>query len=148
MVEYKERGKIENRNRKKQIIDMSGLRYNYNITPTDVDGLGIFYEMTGFLEIKHKAFIFFELKLIDAVTPKGQSLAFTRLVDDLPAGKALFIVAEHDKEDWEEDIIAHLCIVRKYYSSGKWHVPTEYTYNLKEVIDMFLKNRGLKEYVV
>ena len=43
------RGVIQNRDRKKQIIDFSGLKYG-KITPTDIDGL---------IEYKDKAMMFF-----------------------------------------------------------------------------------------
>ena len=66
------RGAIQFRERRKQIIDFSGLRVG-NITPTDCDGL---------IEYHNKAYILFEIKHRDAKVPEGQLKALVRSVDD------------------------------------------------------------------
>ena len=66
------RGVIQNRERARQIIDFSGLRYG-NITPTDIDGC---------IEYQDKGVAFIEIKHRDSPMPKGQELALTRLVDN------------------------------------------------------------------
>jgi hypothetical protein len=55
------RGKIQYRERARQIIDFSGIRYD-NITPTDID---------GFFEKADKAFVFYEYKLEGCEMPHG-----------------------------------------------------------------------------
>lgn len=72
------RGKIQYRERRKQLVDFSGIRIG-NITPTDCDGL---------IEYHDKAYIIFEIKYRDAEVPHGQRLALQRSIDDFKrAGK-------------------------------------------------------------
>lgn len=70
-MNYNERGKIENRNRARQIIDFSGLQYG-KITPTDIDGL---------IEYHDKAILLLEFKYADAEMPRGQKVALERMCD-------------------------------------------------------------------
>lgn len=121
------RGSIQYRARRQQLIDFSGLRFG-NITPTDCDGL---------IEYHNKAFIFFEIKYRDAKVPEGQQKAFMRNVDALRlAGKAaLFIIAEHEVDDSSADINAVNCKVREFYD-GTWKNTKE---TLKEVIERFIQ---------
>ena len=123
------RGSIQFRERRKQIIDFSGLRYG-NITPTDCD---------GFIEYQNKAYVLFEIKYRDAKVPHGQSLALTRSVDDyVSAGKkALLIIAQHEVDDPNQDINAAKCSVRDFYFKGKWHKPKD-SITLKDAIDKFI----------
>lgn len=139
-----QRGKIVNKKRRQQIVDYSGLRYK-NITPTDIDGVGEFYDMKGYFEIRNQVFIFIELKLAGTELSWGQKTAFERLVDALKY-PAIFIIAEHDIEDTNEEIPAHLCLVREYKSNGKWYKPkSELT--LKELVDKYLLHYGLGKYL-
>lgn len=121
------RGTIQFRNRRKQIIDFSGLRYD-NITPTDCDGI---------IEYKNKAYVLFEIKYRNAEVPRGQLLALTRMVDDYKRANkyALLIIAEHNIDDAEQDIDAANCKVRKWYD-GIWR---QNPLTLKELIDRFIK---------
>lgn len=126
-------GKIHSRNRAKQIIDFSGLRYNSpstkgDITPTDID---------GFIEYDNKCFIFVEIKLKGNPLPYGQQLALKRLVNDCSKPSILFI-AEHNVESPHNDINAAECIVRKYYRAGKWGNWNGKEYTLKQAIDSYL----------
>lgn len=107
------RGVIQCRERRQQIIDASGLRFG-NITPTDCDGL---------IEYKDKAYVLFEIKYRDAPVPKGQLVALTRSIDDYTrAGKhAVLIIAEHEVDNPKQDIIAAICKVRTYYYHGTWY---------------------------
>ena len=102
-----ERGKIHSRNRARQIIDFSGLRFG-NITPTDIDGM---------IEYKNKALIYYEFKLKGNKMPDGQRLAFEREVQDhAKVGKrAIAILLEHEVFDYSIDIPAAYCTVSKYY---------------------------------
>lgn len=106
------RGKIQHRERARQIIDFSGLRFG-NITPTDIDGL---------IEYKDTAYIFYEYKLVDIEMPKGQRLALERIADNLQkAGKqATILVCVHNVTNPQNDIQASEAIVREFYYCGRW----------------------------
>lgn len=121
------RGTIQFRNRRKQIIDFSGLRCD-NITPTDCDGI---------IEYKNKAYVLFEIKYRNAEVPRGQFLALTRMVDDYKRANkyAILIIAEHNVDDAEQDIDAANCKIRKWYD-GTWR---QNPLTLKELIDRFIK---------
>ncbi len=123
------RGRIQNRERARQIIDFNGIRYN-NITPTDID---------GFFEYKNKAFVFFEYKLRDADVPRGQELALMRVVDGLSAaGKnAVLFLCRHSEDNPHKDIRAAEALVEKIYWCGKWHTGTNKT--VKAQTDRFLR---------
>lgn len=123
------RGTIQFRDRRRQLIDCHNLRIG-NITPTDCDGL---------IEYKNKAYIIFELKRRGVEVPKGQLLAFERAVDDwLQANKlAVLIIADHDIENPEEDIDAAACLVRTFYYRGRWYTPNK-PVTLKDAIDIFI----------
>lgn len=122
------RGKIQNKERAKQIIDFSGVRYG-NITPTDVD---------GYFEKANKAFVFYEYKLSGAEMPKGQELALTRIVDGLStAGKeAVLFLCQHNEFNPENDIEAANALVEKIYWRGKWHEGSGLT--VKQQTDRFM----------
>ena len=101
------RGQIENRGRKQQIIDFSGLRFG-TITPTDIDGV---------IEYRGKAFIYYEFKYQDAPVKRGQQVAFEEaVISHLQAGrKAIVMILEHDIHDCKDDIQAANCRVREFY---------------------------------
>lgn len=123
------RGVIENRGRRIQIVDFSGLRYG-NITPTDIDGV---------IEFRNRAFIYIELKHRDAPLPRGQELYIERQVDVCRAGgkQAVAIVAEHDVDDTEEDVDAASCKVRRIYYDGEWF-DDGLKRTLREAVDSFI----------
>lgn len=124
-----ERGKIEHRSRKKQIVDFSGLKYG-NITPTDID---------GFIEYKNRAFIHIELKMKGVDLPHGQELALVRQCDALTkTAPTLLVVSEHEVYDPEQDIDAARTIVKKYRSGWIWRNGNNKT--TRQVIDAFLKH--------
>ena len=122
------RGKIQYRNRRKQLIDFSGLRIG-DITPTDCDGI---------IEYHDKGHVFFEIKSRNVDIPKGQKLAFERTCNDFNRLKkpAVFIVAEHDVDDPAEDIDAAQCKVREFYFRGGWYRDKSL---LKDLIERFIK---------
>lgn len=122
------RGKIQNPEQKRQLMDFSGLRYG-KITPTDID---------GFIEMSNKLFIFYEFKNITAKQPYGQQLAETNLIDALRlAGKeAAIILCRHSQNNFEQEIDAANCTVEKYYYDSKWYNGNNRT--AKEVTDSFI----------
>ena len=124
------RGSPQYPERMKQLIRFDGLRFEGNITPTDID---------GFFEVHGETFVFFEVKLSGATLPKGQSLALTRLVDYLTqAGRdaALFICI-HNVQDKGTEVMAHDLKVQSVYYKGKiipWDGRT-----LKESVEAFVR---------
>ena len=124
------RGKIQNRDRARQIIDFSGLRYN-NITPTDMDGA---------IEYHDKCFVFYEFKLREAEMPKGQKLAFERLADACQfAGKqSVVFLCKHNVDNPDADIDAASAKVAETYYCHQWH-KEDGTKTVKERSDDFLR---------
>lgn len=123
-----QRGKITYRERARQIIDFSGLKYQ-NITPTDID---------GFLDFGNVAFVDFELKYDGAPVSYGQRLALERRCDSAQrAGiKSLCVICDHFVEDASEDVNAAHAIVREYRSRYKWIKPKSKV-TLRGLIDRF-----------
>ena len=123
------RGIIQNRERKRQIIDYSGLRYG-KITPTDLD---------GFIEYHNELFALYEYKYKkERGMSAGQYKALVRVIDAVQRGgleAALFLV-KHDQEDPEKDIDGANSIVDRYYYKGKWSYNVNRT--AKEVTDSFM----------
>lgn len=128
-MNYNERGKIENRNIARQIIDFSGIQYG-KITPTDIDGL---------IEYHDKAIVLLEFKYDGSQVPKGQKLALERMCDCFRREnkEAAVLVCEHYVKDWHEDIIARNAIVREVYYKGRWYNDGKST--VKEKIDRFIQ---------
>ena len=122
------RGKINNRERAKQINDFSNLKYG-SITPTDIDGL---------IEYHKNAYVIIEIKYNNAEMPPGQMWALERLTDDLEkSGKpTICILANHNIDDPEKDVDVSNTIVIKYRRNKKW-VETEKC-TTKQIIDQFL----------
>ena len=125
----KGRGKIQNRERARQIIDFSGIRYG-NITPTDLD---------GFFEKENRIFIFYEYKLPRAEMPEGQRLALMRLVDGLStAGKsAVLFLCRHEEYDTNKDIDGEKARVEQIYWNNRWYKGSGLT--VKEQTDRYMK---------
>lgn len=107
------RGKIQFRDRARQIINYDGLRFK-NITPTDIDGL---------IEYHDKGFVFYEYKLKNAKMSNGQRMALERLADAVQKGKkpAVVFLCTHSAENPETDIDAANARVIETYYNGKWH---------------------------
>lgn len=131
-----ERGEIEFRNRKRQILSFKNIRYN-NITPTDIDGS---------MDFQCRAFVFFEVKLGDAPVKFGQRLHLSSIADAICAGNryAVVFVASHNVENPEEDVDVAECAVREIYFNGEWHTPKQ-SMTLKNGVDNFLKYVREKE---
>jgi len=124
-----ERGVIKHRARAAQLRTYQGLRYGA-ATPTDID---------TYFEVDNNAFIFVELKYMDASVDYGQRLALARLVDTLQAGgaEAIALIAEHNTHDCAADIPAADAIVREYRRGGEWRLLKK-RYTVKDVFDLFL----------
>ena len=106
------RGAIQYRARRRQLVDFSGLRFD-NITPTDCDGL---------IEYRNKAYVLFEIKLRDAKVPDGQLKALVRSIDDFKRANksAILVIAEHDVDNPAQDIDAAKilcldCLIKSAY---------------------------------
>lgn len=125
---HENRGKIQFRARKKQILDFSNLRLKYNITPTDSDGIIEYRDILRF---------FIEVKYRNAVPSFGQKLCFTRLANDMEkAGKVgIVLFCWHDVEDPEEDVDAAASTVRYIYMNRKWYAGY---WRLDEIINHFI----------
>ena len=123
------RGKIQYRDRARQLIDFSGLKYG-RITPTDID---------GFLEYKGKAFVFYEYKLADVEMPYGQSLALTRMVDVLSTAEkeAVLFLCRHNETNPNKDIVGSNAIVERVYWHGKWYPGGHHT--VKQQTDKYIE---------
>lgn len=138
-MEYNDqnRGAIQNRERARQIIDFSGVRFG-NITPTDIDGM---------IEYHNVAFVFYELKLKGAKMPYGQELALSRMSKRL-GDRAVVFLCEHDVDDASKDIPAAKTIVRRLCWCGEWHdckpgiTLLEYTQRFLNWIDTKIKPDG------
>lgn len=122
------RGKIQFRARKKQILDFSNLRLKYRITPTDMDGL---------IEYRNRIRFFIEMKYRNAVPSHGQKLCLTRLADDVEkAGKTgIVLYCWHDVESPEKDVDAAESTVRYIYMKKQWYAGY---WRLDEIINHFI----------
>ncbi len=130
-----DKGIIQNRARKRQIADFSGLRFG-NITPTDID---------GFIDFQDKVFIWFEMKHTSAAEiPQGQRMALERVCDaSQKAGKDCYVfLAEHSADDADQDINAAIAVVVRYRHAGQWHEPKDET-TIRSAIDTVLKKNDL-----
>lgn len=130
-MEYKQnnRGKIQFRDRSRQIIDFSELQYG-SITPTDIDGL---------IEYKGIAYAFIEMKYGVVEMPKGQKLAIERIINDLQkSGKlSAAFLCQHNVQNPEIDILAANSIVRSCYFNKIWRLDGKKT--LKQRLDAFIQ---------
>lgn len=106
------RGKIVYRNRAKQLVDFSGLRYG-KITPTDID---------GFLDFENKLFVWIEVKSTGVDMPYGQRLALERMANAAHRSGivAWVLLATHDTPS-EMDIDVASCNVVSAFNGGRWY---------------------------
>ncbi len=134
------RGKIINRERARQQIDFSGLRFG-NITPTDID----YPPIAGAIEYKNKAYIFMEFKYENAKMAFGQRLFHERHTDDLEYRKpTITIIASHNTHDCNENIDAANASVREYRYKRKWTlISARLKITVRKMIELFLGNLGI-----
>lgn len=122
-----QRGLIQNRARKQQIADMSGLRF-HKITPTDLD---------GFIDFDDRLFVFIEGKYIATPVLYGQGLSIDRLCDachNPPRRYAYAIIADHHHPVDEDIDFAHMT-VRTIRQNGRWTQPMHRTLTVRQAID-------------
>lgn len=122
-----QRGVIQNRARKQQISDMSGLRFD-KITPTDLD---------GFMDFGNRLFVFIEGKFIATPVLYGQQLAIDRLCDathNPPNRYSFAIIADHC-HPVDEDIDFANMTVRTIRQNGNWVHPMQRGLTVKAAID-------------
>lgn len=122
--------KIRNRDEMKQLVDFSGLVYD-TAQVTDYDGV---------MEYHDKAWVIFEVKHGKCSLSKGQRLCIERDIDDKEkAGKlACAIIARHDVDNADADVIMQDCRVNRVYFKGKWRVLQE-SFTVKQVTDAFIQ---------
>lgn len=122
-----QRGVIQNRARKQQIADMSGLRYE-KITPTDLD---------GFMDFGNRLFVFIEGKFVATPVLYGQQLAIDRLCDatnNPPSRYSFAIIADHF-HPCDEDIDFANMTVRTIRQNGRWKEPLQKGLTVRAAID-------------
>lgn len=124
------RGKIQNRDRAKQIIDFSGLKFG-SITPTDIDGV---------IEYHNKAIIFIEMKYGEQPLPRGQKVALMRMVDDLQNAnkESCLLVCVHNVDNPEIDVDAAQTNVKYIYWNHK-RIKVRGTKKLIDTIDNYIR---------
>ena len=127
------RGKIVCRDRASQLVNFSEMVFNNTATPTDID---------GFLELRDKFFIFFDLKHENAEKIRGgQKMAYerlTRAIHNPDNNKyCVTLIAKHNTPT-EIDIQADECLVTDCYFDGVWHDVTTEGVSLKDYIDSFI----------
>lgn len=121
-------GEIQYRERAQQLIDFRNMRWNNNITPTDID---------GFVDFYGRHFVFIEYKLVGKDLPFGQRLAYEHVAQAVFAANrdVVVFVCEHDTSIGD-DILAHKATVREMYHKNMWQLTTA-GWNIKDAIDSF-----------
>ncbi len=109
-----------------QVLDYSGLHFENQIVPTDVD---------AFIDFQNEAFVFIEAKHNKMGISTGQRLALERLVNACDkAGKhAVLFVASHNT-DLPETVDVASCSVLRVYHKGEWK---PYKGSVREGIEHF-----------
>jgi hypothetical protein len=126
---------INNRERLRQVLSFVGMNYKDG-WPTDID---------VFLEFDKEIFIFADLKLKGTELTTGQERTYRSLTDRL-GDKAIFIIAEHETYNTNDDVIVANSRVINYRWQNKWEKP-ERPIMLKEAIDKFLVLCGKEKYI-
>lgn len=135
------RGRIQHKPRARQLVDYSGMRFERNITPTDIDGLWTDgddtpYAVSGLVEFNGREVFIFEFKLAGAKMPQGQRVALERLTGLIEKGgaKAYFIAAQHRHTNVAESIDAAQAETFGVYHGGTWYNGARAP--LREVVDL------------
>ena len=127
-------GAYRNANRGRQLLLFSGLEYDANVAPMDLDGLIEYHD-------KKRALI--EVKLQHTPVPYGEKTALERMVCDFSkAGKeAVAIIADHKVFDTNKDVYVGDCLVREIYHSKekRWRPPKKMM-TVKMLLDSFILN--------
>jgi len=109
---HEKRGSIKYLERYKQLNDFTGLRYQRNITPSDIDGV---------IDFGGNAFVFLEGKLIGAPAQIGQDILFKNLCDSIvKSGLQAIVIYYHHNEPPDKIINVSECDVFKKYWNGEF----------------------------
>lgn len=112
-----ERGVYRNDSKGKQLLKFQGIRFE-NITPTDIDGA---------IELRGKAWVFYEAKTANADCEYGQKRMLYELTKDTAsAGKhVLTMIVEHLVEDERRSVYLCSAKVREWITSEnlRWTQP-------------------------
>ena len=130
-MEQTERGVVHYPKRAKQLILFRNLKYDNNVTPTDIDGV---------IEINDKFWIIYEAKYNGAPLQKGQKLTLERWINEADKAEkyGIALVADHYVSEESEPVYLDDCKVRMIYTTENrtWHKPeTEMT--VKEISDKY-----------
>jgi len=122
-------GKIRFPDRARQIKDYTGLKFERNITPSDIDGA---------MDFGGELFVFLEYKMTGCQMPGGQRRFLASMCDAINTSKdAVVLVAEHNTPIGEEIDCANAAVVefRCKWADG-WHmVPESMTMNVRSAIE-------------
>ncbi len=105
---------IRNASQIKQGIDFTGIK-NGLLHPTDIDAV---------FEFDNEAIIFIEVKRKGNTLPIGQKLLLERLTKNWKTKKAIALFMTHTNYNSNELIDLKNCKLNKYYTNGKWVLPT------------------------
>lgn len=131
-----ERGEIRNRRYAKQICDFSGMLFENNISPSDID---------VFIDFGNKAFVFIEIKYGNNEMPWGQRLALERLCDACwNCGLGSIVLIARHNYDSDKDIDLANCLVSEVRFDYKWEKITEIKTVRKAIDDFKEKYAPLK----
>ena len=100
------------------------------MTPTDLDGV---------LDYHSKAWLILEIKYSGEPIPAGQQRCFDRMTrvfsKDTPT---LFIIADHDVSDSEQDVDVEATMVRQWSYNGVCWISCSEPLTTGEMVDRFL----------
>ena len=126
------RGRIRNRAKATQVIDLSGLDLPGRKSPTDIDAM---------IDYNGRAFILVEYKSGNAIVEYGQRVALERLCDAVNATvPAVLVIADHDTPICD-DIDGANALVRMYYRGGLWR-ETKPGVNVRRICKQFIRQHG------
>ncbi len=117
-----------NPERAKQLISFSNLQWGRNNRPTDIDAL---------FEYHNLLYIVVELKYRGNEMPFGQSLALTRLVDDLSLRKPSMLILATHETPLEEEVDLAAARVERVRLHRTWRLPRR-PVTVRTVMDTFI----------
>ena len=134
------RGRIRNRAKATQVIDLSGLGLPGRKTPTDLDAAIVLVDKY-MLDYNGRAFVFVEYKTTGVDVLYGQRVALERLCDAVNATvPAVLVIADHDTPIGD-DIDGANALVRMYYRGGLWR-ETKPGVNVRRICKQFIRQHG------
>ena len=134
------RGRIRNRAKATQVVNLSGLDLPGRKTPTDLDAAIVLTDKY-MLDYNGRAFVFVEYKTTGADIAYGQRVALERLCDAVNATvPAVLVIADHDTPI-SDDIDGANALVRMYYRDGLWR-ETKPGVNVRRICRQFIRKYG------